>query len=570
MVRLILRHVWGGSIALRVFAAPLGILAVTAAVLFLADRQAEHALRAIDEIHERADRQRQQIGDLAAGAYVTHSNVSRHLSLTGSGIEDAKLAAMRNDIAAGLAKARQLIAAMQAAAGEPQQRAAVDQISRLLDAYATSVDELNTMALIERLMAIPLMPQVDEKFMTLASRVAELQAQIGAAAERATQATREESAATRVRLRLAIGAALLLMLGATVWIARSITKPLSDLTAAMRALAAGRLDIAIAGTERKNEMGEMARALQVFQESAARVAALEAERDSQRAASEAEKRQAIHGLANLFEEQVRQVLETVAAGTAQLRGSAVELLERARGAEAQAGAVSSATVQAGANVRSAADSAGTLSGSIGEIGEQVNRSFEIARDAVRQVEATNTDVTGLSEAAERIGTVVALIDDIASQTNLLALNATIEAARAGEAGKGFAVVASEVKSLANQTAQATRNITEQIAGMQQATSRAVAAVQGIGGTVSTIDQIIAQIAEAMARQSQATGDIARNLDEAAAGTDAVTRTITEVSQSATRTGAAADEVLKASELLDEQTATLTHAVDGFLGRLRAG
>jgi len=568
MVRLILQRLSGGSIALRVFAAPLGILAVAVAVLFLADRQAEHALTAIDEIHERADQRQQQVDDLAATAYLTHSNVSRHLSLSGSGIEETKLAAMRDDIAAGLAKVRKSLAAMQSTAGQTQ-REAIDRISHLLDAYAAAVDDLNRMAQIERLLAITLMPQVDEKFTDLASRVAELQTQIGTAAERATQATREESAAARSRLRIAIGAALLLLLGATVWIARSITKPLSHLTAAMRALASGRLDIEIAGTGRKNEIGEMARALKVFQESAARVAALEAERDSQRAASEEEKRQAIHGLANLFEEQVRQVLENVTAGTAQLRGSATDLLERARGAEAQAGAVSSATVQAGANVRSAADSAGTLSGSIGEIGEQVNRSFEIARDAVRQVETTNTDVAGLSEAAERIGTVVALIGDIAGQTNLLALNATIEAARAGEAGKGFAVVASEVKNLANQTAQATRSITEQIAGMQQATSRAVTAVQGIGGTVSTIDQIIAQIADAMTRQSRATGDIARNLDEAAVGTDAVTRTITEVSQSATRTGVAADEVLKASELLDHQAATLTSAVDGFLGRLRA-
>jgi methyl-accepting chemotaxis protein len=570
MIRPILKLLRGGSLALRVFATPVVLVAVTATVLLLADRQAERAQIAIDEIHQSADHRRQQIDDLVAAVYLVHGDVSRHLSLSGSGLEDAKLGAIRDAIAANLVRARALIATLRQAPRGEAGTARVADVTSLLDSYAAAVDGMNQMAQVDRLIAIPLMGDVDDNFTALSRRLTGAQHEIATATELAAEHTRDASANARRHFWWTTAILLTLLLAGALLAARSITRPLSRLTEAMRGLAAGRLDIAIAGGQRSDEIGAMAQALLVFQDSAIRVAALEADGQRERAASAAEKHRAIQDLADLFETQVRAVLKRVTAGTAGLRANAAGLLERADNATGQASAVASATTQADANVKSAAGSAGTLSASIDEIGGQVHRSFEIARGAVAQASATNDDVAGLAAAAEHIGKIVRMIGEIASRTNLLALNATIEAARAGDAGKGFAVVAAEVKSLANQTAKATEDITAEIAAMQQKTARAVQSILGIGGTVTMIDATIAQIAAAVERQSQATGAIARNLDDAAAGTEDVTRNIAGVSQSAIHTGEAVGDVLRAAELLDGEASALTVEINSFIGRVRAG
>jgi methyl-accepting chemotaxis protein len=210
-----------------------------------------------------------------------------------------------------------------------------------------------------------------------------------------------------------------------------------------------------------------------------------------------------------------------------------------------------------------------MASSIADIGQQVRRSFEVVRQAVQAVESTNGHVLGLSEAAERIGEIVQLINSIASQTNLLALNATIEAARAGEAGKGFAVVASEVKILSNQIAKATDDISAQIAGMQQATGAAVGAIRGVGQTVVTIDEIVGGIATGMEQQASATQEIARNVHQAALGTQEVATNIADVSAAAGDTSECAGRVLDAAERLDAEARELKQQVKGFIDRLRA-
>ncbi len=582
MMRSILNLLRGGSVALRVFAMPVVLVGVTATVLLLADRQAERAQLAIDEIHQSADHRRQQIDDLIADVYLVHSDVSRHLALSGSGLEDAKLATIRDNIAANLVRARQLIAAMREApphvggagnvggTGNLGGTGGLAEITALLDTYATSVDGMDQMAQVDRLIAIPLMSDVDDTFTALSRRLTSAQREIGTATEQATQTTRDASASARLHFWSVTAILMLLLLAGALLAARSITRPLSRLTEAMRGLAAGRLDTAILVGKRRDEIGAMADALLVFQKNAIRVAGLEAEAERERAASAAEKHRALQDLADLFETQVRAVLKRVTTGTAGLRANAAGLHERADNATSQASAVATATTQAGANVKSAAGSAGTLTASIDEIGGQVHRSFEIARGAVAQASATNADVQGLAKAAEHIGAIVRMIGEIASRTNLLALNATIEAARAGDAGKGFAVVAAEVKSLAKQTAKATEDITAEIAAMQQKTARAVEAILGIGGTVTMIDTTIAQIAAAVERQSEATGEIARNLDDAAAGTGDVTRNIAGVSQSAIHTGEAVGDVLRAAEQLDGDASALTIEINSFIGRVRAG
>ncbi|CBS87971.1 methyl-accepting chemotaxis protein [Azospirillum lipoferum] len=560
----------GLSVAGRVFAAPLMGIVLTVAALVLADRESEQALGAVDGIHSEAAERLGRIDRLVAIAYVIHSDVSRHLALSGSGIEEAKLQAMRDAIAANLGKARSAIAELRAIPLAEAERAMLDEVSVRLGAYAKAVDEMNQMAAIDRLIGIPMMAHTDAQFDALTAKVMETQAAIGRSTSAATQATRDATAAARRDFALVMGGLLLAMMAAGLVLARSITRPLQQLSRTTTELAAGKLDGVVEGGWMRNEIGAMARALEVFQTNAREVERLTADQQRQKAEAEAEKHRAIQELADLFEARVAEVVQQVGAGAHQVRSNAAGMLERADSANRQAATVAAASAQAGSSVQTAAAATEEMSASIAEIGAQVRRSFDMVRGAVRAVEETNGHVVGLSDAAHRIGEIVGLINSIAAQTNLLALNATIEAARAGEAGKGFAVVASEVKNLANQTAKATEDIGTQIATMQQVTGAAVTAIRGVGETVVGIDEIVGSIAGAMEQQAAATEEITRNVQEAAAGTSDVSRTITTVSASASETGTAAGEVLRAAELLDGQAVTLSREVKHFIGRLRAG
>jgi len=566
----ILARVSGTSVAARVFAAPVMGVLLTVAALVLADRQSEQAVSAIDGIHQSAGERRGQIERLVGTAFAIHSDVSRHLALSGSGIEDAKLQTMRDAITANVGKARKALAALRDLPLMAAERDMLADVDKRLGAYVKAVDQMNEMAAIDRLIAIPLMAHVDEQFRGLTDRLAAARDAIGQSTERATQDTRDAAATARVEFALVMAGLLAVMMLAGLILARTITRPLQRLSDTTAQLAAGRLDTEVDGGWMRNEIGAMARALQVFKDNAREVERLKAEQERQKAEAEAEKHRAIQSLADLFETRVSEVVQQVGAGAHQVRSNAQGMLARADAANRQAAAVASASQQAGMSVQTAAAAAEEMSASLGEIGAQVRRSFDMVRDAVRTVEEANGHVTGLSTAAGKIGEIVDLINSIAAQTNLLALNATIEAARAGEAGKGFAVVAQEVKNLANQTAKATEDISVQIGGMQQVTTAAVGAIKGVGETVVGIDQIIGSIAHSMEQQSAVTQEIARSVSEAAAGTTEVSSNIADVSTSANETGTAAGEVLQAAELLDGQAKVLTTEVRQFIGRLRQG
>jgi len=273
-------------------------------------------------------------------------------------------------------------------------------------------------------------------------------------------------------------------------------------------------------------------------------------------------------LANDFEGSIKTVVETVTTSAGNMKANAESLSKIAAETQHQTTVVAAATEEASANVQSVASATEELTASSHEIAQQMDKSSKIAHQAVEEANNTNTTVNGLARAAQKIGDVVILIQDIAGQTNLLALNATIEAARAGEAGKGFAVVASEVKSLATQTAKATEEIAAQIADIQHATTATVNAIKNIGETIGQISQISTTIAAAVQEQSAATNEISRNVQQAAQGTTEISSSINKVTSSASQTGDTATQVLDASNKLADQAAKLRTEVDYFLTTLR--
>ena len=375
------------------------------------------------------------------------------------------------------------------------------------------------------------------------------------------------------RAFLVVGSLALLLLGITlvlaVMIARGITRPLSNVTRVITALAEGQAHVDVSHTDRGDEIGNIARAVGVFQENAQEVMRLREEqaRSEERAAME--KREAMERLAGSFESTVKVVVDSVSSASAQMESNARFVSTSADQTQEQASTVAAASEQASSNVETVAAATEELSASIGEISRQVAESSRIATEAVQEAERTNTQVRGLVDAASNVGDVVNLISDIAEQTNLLALNATIEAARAGDAGKGFAVVASEVKTLATQTAKATEEISQQIGAIQAATGEAATAIEGIGSVVTKINEIAAAIAAAIEEQGAATEEIARNVQEAAKGTKQVSGTIVSVNDAAAENGRSAREMLDATTQLTREAAKLATEVDHFLERVRA-
>ena len=367
---------------------------------------------------------------------------------------------------------------------------------------------------------------------------------------------------------LALG---VLVLGASfIIVAWRVLLPLSRMTRAMTDLADGNIKIEVPWANRRDEIGEMGRSLEVFRENAMEKAGLQIEQEEREGVARDEKRRAMMELADRFEGQVKGIVGSVTDEAAQMQAVAARMSGMAAESSKQSAAVASASREASANVATVATAAEQLSASIAEIGRQAGQSAEIAGRAVDQATRTDGTVRDLSDAAGRIGDVVNLINNIAGQTNLLALNATIEAARAGEAGKGFAVVANEVKNLANQTAKATEEISAQIEAIQERTMGAVDDIRGIRDIIGEINDISMTIATAVEQQGASTREIARNVQEAARGTGEVDANIERVNQAAGETGAAAGQVMSATESLTRRAKGLSREVERFLGGIRAG
>jgi methyl-accepting chemotaxis protein len=335
----------------------------------------------------------------------------------------------------------------------------------------------------------------------------------------------------------------------------------------MRELAAGNKQIDVPGLGRKDELGGMASALQVFKDAAIELDRMMAQKEIERKQAE-DKARTMAAVTAKFQSNIGQLVSSVSSASTQLQTTAQGMTSNAEQTSQNTAAVAAASEEAAANVQTIASSAEELSASIGEISRQVNDAAEFSKQAVESAKVTDRTVQGLTDAAQKIGKVVELINDIASQTNLLALNATIEAARAGEAGKGFAVVASEVKSLANQTARATEDISAQINAMQSVTKDAVSAIRDIAQSIDKINHISTAIASAVEEQGAATKEIARSVEQAATGTMEVTKNVVDVSTAVSQTSEAANEVFSATRLLSKSAGDMKAEIDEFLTKVR--
>ncbi|MBP0447333.1 HAMP domain-containing protein [Roseomonas sp. SSH11] len=498
-----------------------------------------------------------QINAWLGGAPVTPASVSHALVLTGR--TDAAL-----DTAARLTRTQgdpALLAILEKV--EREHRGGIEPIYRsYVDAAAGSLGKPGAPAW-------PGTPQAYAGW-TVPALLATLPLR-DAALDAAVEQGDASAAAARSRMIGSLALALLALLlaaGGVVLLLRRLVAPVRELTADVGRIAAGELEIDLHHRGRRDEVGEMAGAIEVLRVNSVAQRRLEAEAEAARALREARAAR-MEALVRGFQERAGEMVRTLSSASTELEATARGMTSTAEGTSNRAGQVVSAAEQASAGVQTVAAAAEQLTASIGEISRQVSQATTVAGRAVQDARQTDATVQALAQGAARIGDVVRLINSIAGQTNLLALNATIEAARAGEAGRGFAVVASEVKTLAAQTAKATEEIGAQIAEIQAATDQAVLAIGGIGRTIEEVSGIAVAIAAAVEEQTAATGEIARTVQETAHATGAVSANIASVSQGSAETGAAASQVLSAASDLAQQAETLNGTVTHFVHEVRA-
>ena len=368
------------------------------------------------------------------------------------------------------------------------------------------------------------------------------------------------------------------------FLARDLITKGTEIANGMAMLAKGNADFEIDGAERKDEIGDMVRALEVFKRANGRLLRdaaereqrakadleLQAEREREKEAQREEQQRLLRDLADRFERTVGDIVGGVASASTQLKSTAGSMAAAAEQSSSQTNIVVNSMGEASSGVTAAAAASDEFAMSIGEISRQAASSAELARKASDSAEEADVTISALSTSAEQVGDIVELIHSIAKRTNLLALNASIEAARGGEAGRGFAVVASEVKELAAQTSRATEEVADQIRAMQSSTTNSVAALRTIGGQIEQLESTAISIASAVDQQSVAGQDLARSIDLAARSSDEVSSNIVGVRETALATGAAASQVLNSATDLEGQASSLRDQVGEFLKRVRNG
>ncbi len=548
-------------------------IACAVGILFLAIAlTGGFALRGIDKVYSVAEEvSRDWLPSVQEAGYLRFA-LARHRTLVARHIliaEPAQKAQTDADIETMLAQIAKHRAAYEPLISSPEEKTLYEAFAQAFAAYAASVPQSLALSRAGDAAAaaanwaskIAIFSEADQAL----GKIVEINE---AGATLSTRNAGDTMGIVRFQIATLVGCAVAFAIAGYLFLVATVSKPIVAMTAAMKRLADKDMDANIPAIGRKDEIGAMAAAVQVFKDSMARADRLEAQAAQERAVREA-RAAAIAKLTQAFDASARSVVASLSNSAEALQANAAAMTQTAETTSHRATAVAAASEQASTNVQTVASSAEELSASILEISRRVAESATISKTAVDQADKTTATVQTLVAVAAKIGDVTKLINDIASQTNLLALNATIEAARAGDAGKGFAVVASEVKNLASQTSKATEEISGQIAAIQQASGETVDAIGAISGTIRTLSEIAAAIASAVEEQGAATQEIARNVQQAAAGTAEVSSNIAGVTKAASDTGHVATQVRGGAAQVTDQAALLKREVDGFLDGVRA-
>ncbi len=522
----------------------------------------------------------------------------RLISQTTAGVSEEKLSQTRNASLAYLKRVSESFNSFVEGGGfSPTEQEILTKAKEELKGYRLAATEVVEMTEVDSSTSVIMMVDTDQQFSNLYGTLEKLTELWTEASEASVSEALTNVDDTVLSFIVIALFALVISTIVTFMTIRMITKPVVGITEVMAKLAEGDHTVEIIAQDQKNEIGEMARAVQVFKDSALERLRLEGEaakaaeerqeqeraerkreaereekeraREQAEIAAKEERAQKIADLISGFEGRVQDMLATVIGAAKELQSTATSMTSTAETSRELSEAVAMASGEASTNVQTVASAAEELTTSINEISRQVQQANNVSEDAVNEATNSSSSVAKLADTAKRISEVVNMISDIAGQTNLLALNATIEAARAGDAGKGFAVVASEVKSLATQTAKATEEIGSQISDMQLATEEAVSAIGNIDNVINTIRESTVSISSAIEEQSAATNEISRNVQEASNGTMQVSSKIGEVSDKTSDTGAAASQVLSASAKMEELSNSLKSDIEDFLKQVRA-
>jgi methyl-accepting chemotaxis protein len=524
---------------------------------------------AVDALVSGPVRQSELANDLTTTVWTAHAKLYRLAATAANEKDEKKLAAVAKETSAAVAKIPEALKAVQDAAGEAKSES-LEKLKHAVTGYLKQSKNAIEMADGDAGSALIFIKGAERNFAEIEKLTDDLIARSSDSKDR--EIARAGMRLEQQQLTLMIVLAVVAFAGIIVSFltGRSVSRPVVAMSGAMRELAAGNFEVRLPGLDRRDEVGQMAHAVQEFKVQAVAKAERDtAEREEKNLATAAARRAELQELAESFETTVGNIIENVGSASDELESSAVVLSKSSASTQQLSTVVATASEETSANVQSVASATEEMASSVNEIGRQVVESNRIATEAVEQAQRTDAQIAQLSLAATRIGDVTQLINTIAAQTNLLALNATIEAARAGDAGRGFAVVAQEVKALAAQTAKATSEISAQIAGMQAATENSVLAIKEISGTIGRVSEIAAAIAAAIEEQGAATQEIARNVQQAALGSTQVATSIADVDRGAGEIGTASSQVLSSAQMLSNENKRLKAEVAKFLTTVRA-
>jgi len=524
---------------------------------------------AVDALVSGPVRQSELANDLTTAAWIAHAKLYRLAATAGNEQDEKKVAAMAREASVAAAGISDALKAVDGTQGELKPEA-FEKLKAAVAGYLKQSKNAIEMADGDAGSALMFIKGAERNFADIAKLTDDMIARSSDSKDR--EIARAGIKLEQQQLMLAVVLLVVAFVGIvfSFLIGRNISRPVVAMSRAMHELAVGNFEVQLPGLDRRDEVGQMAHAIQDFKVQAVAKAEREtAEREEKNRELAAARRTELHSLAESFETAVGNIIENVGSASSELENSAVILTKSSAATQRLSTVVATASEETSANVHSVASATEEMASSINEIGRQVADSNRIANEAVDQAQKTDARIAELSLAASRIGDVTKLITTIAEQTNLLALNATIEAARAGDAGRGFAVVAQEVKALAAQTAKATGEISTQIAGMQAATQDSVLAIKEISGTIGRVSEIAAAIAAAIEEQGAATHEIARNVQQAAIGSTQVATSIADVNRGAGDTGSASSQVLSSAQLLSNENKRLKAEVVKFLATVRA-